>query len=58
MFWHMDANKPEKMDGEVDMVRWLTVEEAIKILDYEDEIELIQNIPIEEKKEPDLCIKS
>ena len=52
LFWHMEfkSNKPEKMDGEVDMVRWLTVEEAIKILDYEDEIELIQKNPLARKK--------
>ena len=47
LFWHMDIKsyKPKKMNGEVDEVRWLTVEEAAEILDYEDEIELIQSKP-------------
>ena len=52
MFWHMDikSSEPEKMNGEVDEVRWLSVAEAIKILDYEDEIELIQKGPLKREK--------
>ncbi len=47
MFWHMDikSSEPETMNGEIDEVRWLSVDEAIKILDYEDEIELLQKRP-------------
>ena len=52
LFWHMDAEAEdlEKMNGEVDEVRWLTVEEATEILDYQDEILLIQSDPIKRKK--------
>ena len=52
MFWHMDvkSSKPEKMNGEVDEVRWLSVAEAIKLLDYEDEIDLIQKRPYQRNK--------
>ena len=52
MFWHMDikSSEPEKMNGEVDEVRWLSVDEAIKILDYEDEIDLIQKRPYKKNK--------
>ena len=52
MFWHMEIRsyQPQKMNGEVDEIRWLTVAEAIKILDYEDEIELIQKDPLARKK--------
>ena len=51
LFWHMDAksSKPEKMNGEVDEVRWLTVDEASKVLDHKDEIELIQTKPDKRK---------
>ncbi len=47
MFWHMGiiSSEPEKMNGEIDEVRWLSVDEAIKIMDYEDEIELLQKGP-------------
>lgn len=52
LFWHMDAKTEDlrKMNGEVDEVRWLTVAEAVKLLDYPDEIELIQSSPIKRKK--------
>ncbi len=52
MFWHMDikSSEPEKMNGEVDEVRWLSVDEAIKIMDYEDEIDLIQKGPPKREK--------
>ena len=52
LFWHMDAKTEDlkKMNGEVDEVRWLTVDEAVKLLDYPDEIELIQSSPIKRKK--------
>ena len=51
LFWHMDIKSfsPEKMNGEVDEVRWLTVEEALELLDYEDEKELIQTSPYKRK---------
>ncbi|MCJ7718187.1 MAG: NUDIX hydrolase [Anaerolineales bacterium] len=47
LFWHMDieAMNLEKMNGEVDEVRWLTVAEASELLDYQDEIDLIQSGP-------------
>lgn len=52
LFWHMDIKSfsPEDMNGEVDEVRWLTVQEAIEILDYPDEIQLIQSGPVNRKK--------
>jgi 8-oxo-dGTP pyrophosphatase MutT (NUDIX family) len=52
MYWHMDIKsiQPDKMNGEVDKVRWLSIEEAIKVLDYEDEIDLIQNGPLKRDK--------
>ena len=52
LFWHMDAELEdlEKMNGEVDEVRWLTVPEATELLDYSDEVGLIQTSPIKRKK--------
>jgi 8-oxo-dGTP diphosphatase len=52
LFWHMDAvsENVEKMNGEVDEVRWLTVEEAVNLLDYADEVQLIQTDPPNRKK--------
>jgi len=52
LFWHMDIKSihPEKMNGEVDEVRWLTVDQAVELLDYEDEIDLIQKGPYQRKK--------
>lgn len=52
LFWHMDIKSmaTEKMNGEVDQIRWLTVEEALDLLDYEDEKELIQSGPYQREK--------
>lgn len=52
LFWHMVAKteNKEKMNGEVDQVRWLTVDEASEILDYPDEVHLIQSGPTKRKK--------
>jgi 8-oxo-dGTP diphosphatase len=52
LFWHMEIKSmhPEKMNGEVDEIRWLTVEEALDLLDHEDEKELIQSNPPKRKK--------
>ena len=52
LFWHMDieAMNLEKMNGEVDEVRWLTVAEASELLDYQDEIDLIQSGPLKRVK--------
>jgi 8-oxo-dGTP diphosphatase len=52
LFWHMSVKeeKPSKMNGEVDQVRWVSVEEAVELLDYEDEIKLIQRRPTRRKK--------
>jgi 8-oxo-dGTP pyrophosphatase MutT (NUDIX family) len=52
LFWHMDvkALNAEKMDGEVDEIRWLTVEDAIRLMDYDDEKELIQSSPYKRTK--------
>jgi 8-oxo-dGTP pyrophosphatase MutT (NUDIX family) len=51
LFWHMDikSQTPDKMNGEVDEVRWLTVDEALELLDYEDEKELILSGPYKRK---------
>ena len=47
LFWHMDIKSlaPNKTNGEVDEIRWLTVDEAQEILDYEDEKVLILSSP-------------
>jgi 8-oxo-dGTP diphosphatase len=47
LYWHMDikSTAPHKMNGEVDEIRWLTVEEALELLDYEDEKKLILSSP-------------
>lgn len=52
LFWHMSlqAEKPNKMNGEVDKVRWVTVDEAADLLDYADEVELIQGSVTKRKK--------
>jgi 8-oxo-dGTP pyrophosphatase MutT (NUDIX family) len=52
LFWHMDviSEDLEKMNGEVDEVRWLTIEEATKLLDYPDEAVLIRSDPTKRKK--------
>jgi 8-oxo-dGTP diphosphatase len=51
LFWHMKVKslKPEKMNGEVDEVRWVTIDEAAKLLDHKDEIELIKAKPKKRK---------
>jgi 8-oxo-dGTP diphosphatase len=43
LFWHMTPIKYEReaMNGEVDQVMWLSEEEVIQRLDYEDERKLI-----------------
>lgn len=43
LFWHMDGDReePSLMNGEVDQVRWLPVEEALEVLDYDDEKQLL-----------------
>ena len=47
LFWHMKVKSKDsgKMNGEVDEVRWLTVDEAAELLDYPDEIDLIRSDP-------------
>ncbi|MCJ7717000.1 MAG: NUDIX hydrolase [Anaerolineales bacterium] len=52
LFWHMNIKSlaAEKMNGEVDEIRWLTVEEALEIMDYNDEKTLIQTSPYQRKK--------
>ncbi|MFO7944595.1 MAG: NUDIX hydrolase [Anaerolineales bacterium] len=43
LFWHMTACEPEleAMNGEVDQVKWLSEEDVLDELDYEDEKALI-----------------
>ncbi len=45
LFWHMAAQeyRPQAMNGEVDKVLWLTENEAIEKINYEDEKALILN---------------
>jgi 8-oxo-dGTP pyrophosphatase MutT (NUDIX family) len=52
LFWHMHikSTKKEKMNGEVDEVRWLTVDQAVELLNYDDEINLIKKDPHQRKK--------
>lgn len=52
LFWHMgvESEKPGKMNGEVDELRWVTIEEAAGLLDYPDEIELIKSSVPKRKK--------
>ena len=52
LFWHMGikTENPGKMNGEVDEVRWLTIDQAVEILDYGDEIDLINKGPYKRKK--------
>jgi 8-oxo-dGTP diphosphatase len=52
LFWHMKikAEKKNKMNGEVDQVRWVTVEEAEKLLDYPEELTVIKSDPAKRKK--------
>jgi 8-oxo-dGTP diphosphatase len=52
LFWHMKikGEKKSKMNGEVDEVRWVTVEEAASLLDYPEELTLIKSDPTKRKK--------
>jgi 8-oxo-dGTP diphosphatase len=52
LFWHMKikSEKKNKMNGEVDQVRWVTVEEAEKLLDYPEELTVIKSDPAQRKK--------
>lgn len=52
LFWHMKIKgfASDKMNGEVDEIRWLTVAEALDIMDYEDEKDLIQTSPYKREK--------
>ena len=47
LYWHMKikSEKKEKMNGEVDEVRWVTIEEAEKLLDYREELNIIKSMP-------------
>lgn len=46
----INGSAAEKMNGEVDEIRWLTVEEALDIMDYDDEKALIQTKPYKREK--------
>ena len=52
LFWHMKIKSEQKdqMNGEVDEVRWVTIEEAVELLDYPDEISIIKSDPPKRKK--------
>ncbi len=52
LFWHMKikSEKKAKMNGEVDQVRWVTVEEAESLLDYPEELTLIKSDPTKREK--------
>ena len=52
LFWHMKikSEKKSEMNGEVDQVRWVTIEEAQELLDYPDEIEIIKSDPTRREK--------
>lgn len=52
LFWHMKikSEKKDQMNGEVDQVRWVTIEEAEELLDYPDELIIIKSDPINRKK--------
>lgn len=47
LYWHMKIKSMLKveMNGEVDEVRWVTIEEAEKILDYREELTIIKSMP-------------
>lgn len=47
LYWHMKIKSElkVKMNGEVDEVRWVTIEEAEKILDYREELNIIKSMP-------------
>jgi len=52
LFWHMKikSEKKSKMNGEVDEIRWVTIEEAKKILDYPEELKIILSGPKKREK--------
>ena len=52
LFWHMKikAEKKSKMNGEVDKVRWVTLEEAESLLDYPEELKVIRSRPPKREK--------
>ena len=52
LFWHMKikSEKKAKMNGEVDQVRWVTVKEAEKLLDYPEELSVIRSDPAQREK--------
>ena len=52
LFWHMKikSEKKARMNGEVDEVRWVTVEEAEGLLDYPEELTLIKSDPTKREK--------
>lgn len=52
LFWHMrvKSERKDQMNGEVDHVRWVTVEEAAELLDYPDELKIINSDPPKRKK--------
>ena len=52
LFWHMKIKgfASDKMNGEVDEVRWVSVDEALELIDYEDEKNLIQTSPYKREK--------
>jgi len=47
LYWHMKikSEKKDRMNGEVDEVRWVTIEEAEKLLDYREELNIIKSVP-------------
>ena len=47
LYWHMKikSEQKDKMNGEVDEVRWVTVAEALDLIDYPDEIAIIKSDP-------------
>ncbi|HDD55385.1 MAG TPA: NUDIX hydrolase [Chloroflexi bacterium] len=52
LYWHMKikSKKIDQMNGEVDEVRWVTVEEAEKLLDYQEELNIIKSMPKQRSK--------
>jgi 8-oxo-dGTP diphosphatase len=43
LFWHMEIKKEDRslMNGEVDDWQWLTIHDALNVLDYRDEKDLL-----------------
>lgn len=52
LFWHMKikSEKKDSMNGEVDQVRWVTIEEAADLLEYPEELEIIKSNPPKREK--------